>query len=299
MKLAYQTNTWGGVFGHPAGVTSVKDLLYLANGSTEEAMRDIAAAGYSGFELFEGNLVQYADREDELRGLMEELQLELVGVYSGANFIFPEILGEELHKIRRSAELAARFRRHPLSWSAAARFARVERPTRITLSWRTGSTGSLTWRPISGLTPSFHPHLGTCAQTPEQIARVFDLTSIGFCPDTAHLDAAGGDSAELIRVYGDRIPYVHLKDYAAGEFLPLGEGELDFDRILSSLEEIGYDGWITVELDAYAGSKQEAARNSRIFLEGGNRPNHSEMSRPSREGLAFGPHSTHYWRCTP
>ena len=93
MKLAYQTNTWGGVFGHPAGVTSVKDLLYLANGSTEEAMRDIAAAGYSGFELFEGNLVQYADREDELRGLMEELRLELVGVYSGANFIFPEISG--------------------------------------------------------------------------------------------------------------------------------------------------------------------------------------------------------------
>jgi len=97
---------------------------------------------------------------------------------------------------------------------------------------------------------------------------VFDLTAIGFCPDTAHLDAAGGDSAELIRVYGDRIPYVHLKDYSAGEFLPLGEGELDFDRILSSLREIGYDGWITVELDAYAGSKQEAARKSRIFLEG-------------------------------
>src|SRR5919106_5637291 len=109
MRLAYQTNTWGGVFGDPAGVTSVKDLIYLANGSTEEAMRNIAAAGYSGFELFEGNLVQYADREDELRGLMEELRLELVGVYSGANFIFPEILGEELYKIRRSAELAARF----------------------------------------------------------------------------------------------------------------------------------------------------------------------------------------------
>ena len=50
--------------------------------------------------------------------------------------------------------------------------------------------------------------------------------------------------------------------------LSQGEGELDFDRILSSLEEIGYDGWITVELDTYAGSKQEAARNSRIFLEG-------------------------------
>jgi inosose dehydratase len=267
MKLAYQTNTWGGVFGHPAGVTSVKDLLYLANGSTEEAMRDIAAAGYAGFELFEGNLVQYADREDELRGLMEELQLELVGVYSGANFIFPEILGEELHKIRRSAELAAQFgATHLVVGGGAVRASGTGDADYALLAQGLDRVADLTTG--LGLTPSFHPHLGTCAQTPEQIARVFDLTSIGFCPDTAHLDAAGGDSAELIRVYGNRIPYVHLKDYAAGEFLPLGEGELDFDRILSSLQEIGYDGWITVELDAYAGSKQEAARNSRIFLEG-------------------------------
>ncbi len=29
MKLGYQTNTWGGVVGHPGGVTSIKDnLLY-------------------------------------------------------------------------------------------------------------------------------------------------------------------------------------------------------------------------------------------------------------------------------
>jgi inosose dehydratase len=156
MKLAYQTNTWGGVFGHPAGVTSVKDLLYFANGSTEEAMRDIAAAGYAGFELFEGNLVQYADREDELRGLMEELQLELVGVYSGANFIFPEILGEELHKIRRSAELAAQFGATHLVVGGGADYALLAHGLDRVADLATGL----------GLTPSFHPHLGTCAQTP-------------------------------------------------------------------------------------------------------------------------------------
>lgn len=239
MKLAYQTNTWGGVFGHPAGVTSVKDLLYLANGSTEEAMSDIAAAGYSGFELFEGNLVQYADREDELRRLMDELQLELAARFGATHFV----VGGGAMRAKGTADADYALLAHGLDRV-------VELATGL------------------GLTPSFHPHLGTCAQTPEQIARVFDLTSIGFCPDTAHLDAAGGDSAELIRIYGDRIPYVHLKDFASGEFLPLGEGELDFDRILASLQEIGYDGWITVELDAYAGSKQEAARNSRIFLEG-------------------------------
>ncbi|MGG1680276.1 hypothetical protein ACIFOT_31900 [Neobacillus sp. NRS-1170] len=44
MKLDYQTNTWGGIVEHPAGVTSVKELYYLAYGSTEEALKDIAAA---------------------------------------------------------------------------------------------------------------------------------------------------------------------------------------------------------------------------------------------------------------
>jgi inosose dehydratase len=35
MKLGYHTNTWGGVVGHPAGVTSIKALFYLTNGSNE------------------------------------------------------------------------------------------------------------------------------------------------------------------------------------------------------------------------------------------------------------------------
>ena len=53
-----------------------------------------------------------------------------------------------------------------------------------------------------------------------------------------------------------------------GNFSPSARESSISTGILSALREIGYDGWITVELDAYAGSKQEAARNSRIFLEG-------------------------------
>jgi inosose dehydratase len=266
MRLAYQTNTWGGVVGHPAGVTSVKDLYYLANGSTEEAVRDIAAAGYTGIELFDGNLIQYADREDDFRRLLKQHGQTLVGVYSGANFIYPDIFEEELHKIARVAELAARFgAEHLVVGGGAVRSTGTTNEDYRRLGEGLDRVGELAAR--HGLTPSFHPHLGTSAQTPEQIARVFAQTSIGFCPDTAHLDAAGGDSAELIQTYGDRIPYVHLKDYAGGAFLPLGQGELDFDRILGALAEIGYDGWITVELDSVDGSKEEAARMSRTFLE--------------------------------
>src|SRR4029450_2805438 len=42
MQLAYHSITWGGVVGHAQGVTSPKDLHYLAYGSMEQAVRDIA-----------------------------------------------------------------------------------------------------------------------------------------------------------------------------------------------------------------------------------------------------------------
>lgn len=267
MQLAYQTNTWGGVVGHPAGVTSVKDLYYLANGSTDEALQDIAGAGYRGFELFDGNLMQYAGRVDELRSLMERLGLELVAVYSGANFIYPQILGQELGKIEGVAQLAARLgATHLVVGGGAIRAGGIEDGDYKLLA--EGLDRVVALAAGVGLTASFHPHLGACAQSPAQIARVFEQTSIGFCPDTAHLEAGGGDPIDLIRTYADRIPYVHLKDYADGGFLPLGQGRQDFSRILDELRSAGYDGWITVELDTYPGHPAEAARISRTFLEG-------------------------------
>lgn len=266
MKLAYQTNGWGGVVGHPAGVTSVKDLYYLAGGSTEQAISEIGAAGYGGVELFDGNLVQYAGREAELRALMEGAGVRLVGVYAGANFIYPDVLDDELSKIAVGAQLGAQLGAEHLVVGGGAVRAGGTRPD----DYRRLGEGLERVAALArehGLTPSFHPHLGTCVETPEQIAYTFEHTGINFCPDTAHLYAAGGDPAALIHQYAERIRLVHLKDFRAGQFLPLGEGELDMPAILAALRAIGYDGWIGVELDGYAGSPGEGARSSRRFLE--------------------------------
>lgn len=266
MRLAYQTNTWGGVVGHPAGVTSINDLYYLAHGSTEDAVRDIAAAGYEGFELFDGNLMQYAGREDAFEALVTETGLALVAVYVGANFIYPEILPEELDRIVGVARLASRFAAtHLVIGGGAVRSTGVEERDFTLLA--AGLDRAAEVAVAHGLTPSFHPHLGTCAESPEQIAAVFERTTIGFCPDTAHLEAGGGDPVELVRTYADRIPYVHLKDYADGTFEPLGEGRQDLRAIVDVLRAAAYDGWLTVELDAYPGQPGEAAKVSREFLE--------------------------------
>lgn len=268
MQLGYHTITWGGVVGHPVGVTSIKDLFYQTNGSMETAVRDIAAAGYEGTEMFDGNLVEYADRPEELRGLLSESGVKLVSVYSGANFIFADVLPEELHRINRAAELAATFGAERLVVGGGARRVAGTTDEDYTLLAR-GLDQVTDIAESFGLTASYHPHLSTIVESPSELERLMDSTRIGFCPDTAHLAAGGGDPAAVIRKYPDRIRHVHLKDFRADpfQFLPLGEGDLDFPDIIRAVKESGYDSWLMVELDNYAGDPRVAAEISKKYLD--------------------------------
>lgn len=267
MQLAYQTITWGGVVGHPVGVTSVKDLFYLANGSTESAIREIAAAGYDGVELFDGNLRQYEDRPDELRRLLDETGVRLVAAYTGANFVYPDILEDEFWRIETAAKLAAAFGASQLVVGGGAQRATgtTERDYELLAS---GLDAVTAIAERHGLAASYHPHLTTIVEHPDQVDDILARSRIGFCPDTAHLAAGGADPAAMIRRHGPRISHIHLKDFRADPFgfHPLGAGDLDLDDVLAALSDIDYDGWATVELDAYDGPPAEAAAASRRFL---------------------------------
>jgi inosose dehydratase len=268
MQLACHSITWGGAVGHPQGVTSAKDLHYLAYGSMEQAVRDIAAAGYTGTEMFDGNLAAYADRPDELRRLLDDNGVELVSLYTGAGFIYPDVLPDELDKVRRACELAATFGASRLVVGGGARRAAGTRPDDYDrLAAALDEVHELA--NAHGLVASYHPHLSTIVESPDELEQLLPRTQIAFCPDTAHLAAGGGDPAALIRQHGDRLAHVHLKDVRLDpvEFLPLGRGSLDFADILSAVREAGYDSWLVVELDSYDGDPAEAARISRTFLD--------------------------------
>lgn len=268
MQLGYHTITWGGVGAAPAGVTSVKDLYYRAGGSMERAIHDIGAAGYTGVEMFDGNLVDYADRPDEFRSLLREAGVELVSVYTGANFVYADALGDEMQRIHTAAELAARFGARTLAVGGGAR--RASGTTDSDYDRLADALDGVSEVAESfGLAAAFHPHLGTLAESPEEVETVLSRSRIGFCPDTAHLAAGGGDPAALIRRHARRINHVHLKDlaYDTATFLPLGKGELDFPDVLAALREAGYDDWLIVELDYYDGDPRDAAVASRSYLD--------------------------------
>jgi inosose dehydratase len=92
-KKAYQTNCWGPLGGNAVGVTSITQLTYRTFADMEKAIGEIGAVGYDGVELFDGNLMDYADRLKDFRRILKAAGVQLVGVYSGANFIFDDILG--------------------------------------------------------------------------------------------------------------------------------------------------------------------------------------------------------------
>ena len=98
---------------------------------------------------------------------------------------------------------------------------------------------------------------------------------------------AGIDPVELTRALGQRIIEFHLKDtkpeHRGGAkkrlerhndpmkdpiFFELGKGGVDFPGIKAHLDQIGWRGWLTVELDSspYRPPK-ESARISKNYIE--------------------------------
>jgi inosose dehydratase len=133
--------------------------------------------------------------------------------------------------------------------------------------------------------PFHHAHIGTMIETKEDADRMLAAApGLQLLLDTGHLTCAGSDALETLWAHKDRIGHVHLKDFYAddpqtwkwpggkfwdeGRFKELGDGNmgLDVPGVLKALEEIGYDGWVSVELDRASMDMAEAAKYNREYL---------------------------------
>lgn len=85
-------------------------------------------------------------------------------------------------------------------------------------------------------------------------ARIKSLDKrIGLCHDVGHTVRLGKDPAELSRACADRLFDVHIKDVTAatpaGTSAPCGRGIMDLPRLLRTLLEIGYQGFLAFEYE--------------------------------------------------
>lgn len=111
--------------------------------------------------------------------------------------------------------------------------------------------------------------------------------SFGFNFDPSHLIWQGVDPAQFIRYFSDRIFHVHMKDaivtldgrtgilgshinfgdWRRGwNFRSLGHGGVNFEEVIRALNDIGYDGPLSVEWEDTGMDRMHGARESCEFV---------------------------------
>jgi len=142
-----------------------------------------------------------------------------------------------------------------------------------------------------GVRATIHPHAGGYIEFEDEIARLADdipQEVAGLCLDTGHTWYAGMDPVETLRKYADRLDYIHFKDIdkavferimgehirffeacGQGVMCPIGNGCIDYSAIRTLLDELGYEGFITVEQERdprNAGGSLADVKLSRDYL---------------------------------
>lgn len=89
--------------------------------------------------------------------------------------------------------------------------------------------------------------VNTARQAARALAEV-GAPNLGVALDTVAMAAAGESVVDYFELLGDRVHHVHLIDGTPTGHLAWGDGELPLERILATLDQHDYSGWMTVEL---------------------------------------------------
>ncbi len=113
------------------------------------------------------------------------------------------------------------------------------------------------------LTTNETDFIRTCAEGVELIERVESLAGVDnflLHQDVKAMVGQESDTVpELVHRHADRLGHFHVNDT---NLLGPGMGETDFVPILGALEDIAYDGWVSVEVFDYEPGAEHIARTS-------------------------------------
>ena len=120
-----------------------------------------------------------------------------------------------------------------------------------------------------GVGLAYHPHTGCTIETEAEIDILMNETKQTLlCLDASHIGLVGEDPVKHLQKYASRTGYVHLKDWAAGKFVEMGQGTigLNFAAILGELAAQKFPGWVVIEQSRSDVSPAESAKLNAKYL---------------------------------
>jgi inosose dehydratase len=276
-----------------------------------QMLDELRDTGYTGTELGDWGFMPTAPAD--LQAELDRRELAMVGAFVPVALRFAEAhaAGEE-HAVRVARLLAAVAERGGpaprlvLADDNGSDKVRTEFAGRIapemglsSTEWTTFAQGAeriaRAVREETGLATVFHHHCAGYVETPDEIARLLELTDpslLGLVFDTGHYLYGSGDIdgrvvLEGLERFGDRVWHMHFKDCSPqvaeqaraegwdyfeavrhGVFCELGQGGVDFPAVTGWMRAHNYGGWIVVEQDVLPGmgAPRESAGRNRAYL---------------------------------
>ena len=272
------------------------ELAFSTNAYTDytlpEAVRHIAEHGYEGVEILGDEPHAYFpefDHDDEraLRDALEETDLSVsnvnantaMGYYDDAPpsaFFEPSIITDDelartwrIEYTKRAIDLAVAVDA-PAVCLATGRPLPGNPPEQARQYLRESLDEILDYAESRDVDVGieFEPELLVeCTRDVLELIDEIGRESLGVNLDVGHAAVYGEDLTETIHRSAGKITGVHLEDIVGGRRgkhyhrIP-GEGDIDFRAVFDALDDIGYDGFATLELYTYPDEPDRAAREA-------------------------------------
>lgn len=271
VRIGHTLLTWD-VFAHPENI--------------ETGIRDAAELGFAGVETG-GQLYDWweKNRPGQLKSILHDVGIPMVTLFQSGEWTDPEAERSILENARSWSEairgmggemlMLVPGRRHEVPPPGLDDFTRM-----ADLMNRVGRVAH-----DAGIDATMHPHWGTAAETRLEIELLLSLLDpglVGFAPDTGQIAKGGADPMPVVERWASRVRYVHMKDLSpeweemrkAGVplrspegYAEVGQGVIDFRRLLAILDGVDYRGWLMAELDEAKRPAREAAALSKQYIE--------------------------------
>jgi inosose dehydratase len=252
------------VLPHAAARVTVGYAAITWGGNDVQAIEDVGSLGFKGIQLRSSAVDRFAGKPAELKALLEQHHLTMAVLSSGNLRLDPAFEAEDLARHARNAEFVKAVGGLHLQVIDEPPKGKTLGPDDFKRMGRLlTELGKRT--DAAGIPLVYHNHMNSMSQPPEGTAAIMDASDpkyVRLLLDVAHFQQGGGDAVKAVTQYRDRIGVVHLKDVVSPgpsvngapprpyQFVELGRGTVNLKGVVAALDQINYQGWAIIELDA-------------------------------------------------